>query len=118
MNVPTMTNAKVRHAHMTDQRLNAPRWRYTVKLWMSATPTIHDSKLAFSTGVPTPVAAPAEHDVGPHAAKANANAQEQPRNHSEAARALDPFLRRVVHDERRDSVCKRNGKTRIADETA
>lgn len=50
MNVPTITNAKVRHAHMTDQRLNAPRWRYTVKLWMSATPTIHDSKLAFSTG--------------------------------------------------------------------
>ena len=49
MNVPTMTNAKVRHAHMTLQRLNAPRWRYTVKLWMSATPTSHDSKLAFST---------------------------------------------------------------------
>ena len=50
MNVPTITNAKVRHAHMTDQCLNAPRWRYTVKLWMSATPTSHDSRLAFSTG--------------------------------------------------------------------
>ena len=50
MNVPTMTNENVRHAHITDQRLNAPRWRYTVKLWMSATPTSHDSKLAFSTG--------------------------------------------------------------------
>ena len=50
MNVPTMTNAKVRHAHMTLQRLNAPRWRYTVKLWMSATPTSQESRLAFSTG--------------------------------------------------------------------
>ena len=67
-------------------------------------------------GIPAPVAAPAEHDVGPYAAKANANAQEQPRNHSETARALNPFLRGVVHDERRNSVCKRNGKARIADE--
>ena len=49
MNVPTMTNANVMQAHMTLQRLNAPRWRYTVKLWMSATPTSHDSRLAFST---------------------------------------------------------------------
>ena len=49
MNVPTITNANVMQAHMTLQRLNAPRWRYTVKLWMSATPTSHDSRLAFST---------------------------------------------------------------------
>ncbi len=50
MKVPTITNAKVRQAHSTDQRLNAPRWRYTVKLWMSATPTSQESSEAFSTG--------------------------------------------------------------------
>ena len=49
MNVPTITNANVMQAHMTLQRLNAPRWRYTVKLWIKATPTSHESKLAFST---------------------------------------------------------------------
>ena len=32
------------------QRLKAPRWRYTVNEWMSATPTSHGRRLAFSTG--------------------------------------------------------------------
>ena len=49
MNVPVMTNANVMHAHITDQRLNAPRLRYTVKLCTSASATHHESKLAFST---------------------------------------------------------------------
>ncbi len=49
MNVPTITKANVMQAHMTLQRLNAPRWRYTVKLWMSARPTSQESSEAFST---------------------------------------------------------------------
>lgn len=48
--VPSTTKQKVRQAQNTLQRLKAPRWRYTVKEWMSATPTSHGSRLAFSTG--------------------------------------------------------------------
>ena len=44
------TKQNVRQAQNTLQRLKAPRWRYTVNEWMSATPTSHGSKLAFSTG--------------------------------------------------------------------
>ena len=50
MNVATMTNVNARHAHMTAQRLNAPRWRYTVNVCTSATQMSHESRLAFSTG--------------------------------------------------------------------
>ena len=50
MKVATMTKVKARHAHMTAQRLKAPRCRYTVKVCTSATHTSHDSRLAFSTG--------------------------------------------------------------------
>ncbi len=48
--VPSTTKQKVRQAQNTLQRLKAPRWRYTVKEWMRATPTSHGSRLAFSTG--------------------------------------------------------------------
>ena len=50
MKVPSTTKQNVRQAQNTLQRLKAPRWRYTVNEWMSATPTSHGSKLAFSTG--------------------------------------------------------------------
>ena len=67
-------------------------------------------------GVPTPVAAPAEHDVRPDGAKADAHAQEEPGEQRVALRAHDPFLRRIVHDDSRDGVRERDGETRVAHE--
>ena len=50
MKVPSTTKQNARQAQNTLQRLKAPRWRYTVKEWMRATPTSQGRSEAFSTG--------------------------------------------------------------------
>ena len=67
-------------------------------------------------GVPAPIAAPAEHHVGPHGAKADADAQEQPGEQGVTLAAHHPFLGRVVHDERGDGIGERDGQARITHE--
>ena len=66
--------------------------------------------------VPTPIAAPTEHDVGPYSAQADASAQEQPAGQHEARGALDPELRRVLRDERGHGIGERHGQARVAHE--
>ena len=51
--------------------------------------------------VPTPVAAPAEHVIGPATAEQQAETEEQPRDQRPAACRLDPVGRQVARGQRR-----------------
>ena len=48
--VPSRLKAKARIASSTVHALNAPRFSVTASEWMSAVPTSHGMKDAFSTG--------------------------------------------------------------------
>ena len=49
-NVPSRLSAKATIASSTVQLRNAPRFSVTASEWISAVPTIHGMKEAFSTG--------------------------------------------------------------------
>ena len=66
--------------------------------------------------VPSPVAAPAEHDVGPHRAQADAHRQEDEGEQRDAVAQLDPALGRVVAHQGGDGVGERDRHACVADE--
>ncbi len=65
--------------------------------------------------VPSPIAAPAQHGVGPVHPEEDAGGQKQPGHHRPAARDLDPLLAGVAHHQRSQSEGKRNREAHVAE---
>ena len=63
--------------------------------------------------VPAPVAAPAQHGIGPVHAEKNAAGQKQPRHHRPDARDPDPLLAGVAHHQRAQRKRKRHREANI-----
>ena len=61
--------------------------------------------------VPAPVAAPAQHRVGPAPAEDDADGQESPRDHAPAARDVDPVLAFAAGNQRGEGEGERHGET-------
>ncbi len=66
--------------------------------------------------VPGPVAAEAEHDVGPPGAEADAQAEEEPAEHGPLLRALHPELVAAAEQQRADGEGERHREADVADE--
>ena len=66
--------------------------------------------------VPAPVAAPAQADIGPHSAQANAGSEEDEGEKGDALAELNPALGGVVAHEGSDGIGERHSHAGIADE--
>ena len=66
--------------------------------------------------VPGPVAAEAEHHVGPPGAEADAQREEQPAEHGPLLRALHPQLVAATEQQRADGERERHRQAHVADE--
>ena len=66
-------------------------------------------------GVPSPVAAPAEHAVCPVGAEKDAHGEEHPGDHRPAAGDVDPLFARVAHHQRTESEREGDGEPDIAE---
>ena len=65
-------------------------------------------------GIPSPVAAPAEHGVGPVCAQEDAAGEESPGDHGPAAGDVNPFFAGIFHDERAEGEGEGDGESNIA----
>ncbi len=66
-------------------------------------------------GIPAPVAAPAEHGVGPVHAEADAAGEEEPGDHRPTAGDGDPLLAGVAHHERAEREGEGHGEADVAE---
>ena len=64
--------------------------------------------------VPSPVAAPSEHVVGPVHSKKNAAGEKSPRDHRPSAGDVDPLLTGVFHRQGGKRESERDGKPNVA----
>ncbi len=65
--------------------------------------------------VPSPVAAPAQHGVGPVHAEHDAEGEEEPRDHRPAASDVDPLLAGVAHHQCAEREGKGHGEADVAE---
>ena len=65
--------------------------------------------------VPSPVAAPSEHGVGPVRAEKNAAGEESPGDHGPAAGDVNPFFAGILHDQRAQREGEGDGESDVAE---
>ena len=82
---------------------------------MYAVPVSHGRKLAFSTGIPCPHPAPAEHLVAPPAAEQDADRQQRPGEQSPAAGLQQPTLADPPGDQGGDGEGERHREADVAE---
>ena len=77
-NVPKSVRPNVRITSVMFQSFSMRRRSWIITECRNAVPVSHGMNAAFSTGIPRPVAAPAEHVIAPPAADQEAERQEVP----------------------------------------
>ena len=114
-NVPRIASRNVVKMSHTFHFFIMPRFSCIMTECRKAVPVSQGMQRGVLDRIPSPVAAPAEHGVGPVHAEEDAAGEEEPGHHGPAAGDVDPLLAGIAHHERAEREGERNGEADIAE---